>query len=363
MSWGNPSTFTEKLCANLLTPVTFVYQSLLNIHQLAYQERWLRSGKLSSPVISVGNLTVGGTGKTPIIIDLATQLLAHNIKVGILSRGYKRSDNQAITVVSDGQGNLASLEASGDEPLMMAQMLPKAVVIVGQDRFLAGQKAIKDYNCQTLLLDDGFQHWRLERDYDIVLLDYNDEPWNDNLLPAGRLREPLSAIRRADHIVITKVPKVYYAEKIKRFRTLVTQYAPDCSISLSKFEPLSIHQLIAGRWTDISIDKLRDLPVIAFCGLAKAEDFFQSLKQLGANILQQISFSDHHSYSEKDTEMLKQKLSELNAEYLITTRKDLVKLDKSAISSRILAVNVDTKWIEGTPDIAGLVKISSVLKL
>jgi len=361
MSWGNPHTFADKFCVNLLAPATFVYESLLNIHHLAYQEKWLHSGKLSYPVISIGNLTVGGTGKTPIIIDLANQLLAQNMKVGILSRGYKRSNSQAITVVSDGQGNFASIDAAGDEPLMMAQMLPQAIIIVGQDRFMCGQKAINDYDCKTLLLDDGFQHWRLQRDYDIVLLDYNDEPWNDNLLPAGRLREPLSALKRANHVVITKIPKVYNAEKIERLKKLVTQRAPNCSISLCQFQPSSLHQLIAGRWTDLSIDKLRDLPVIAFCGLAKAQGFFESVKQLGANVLQQISFSDHHSYSEKDIEMLKQKLTELNAEYLITTRKDLVKLDETTVSSRMLAINLNTKWIEGTPDVAGLVKISSVL--
>jgi tetraacyldisaccharide 4'-kinase len=360
MSWGNAQTSVEKLCANLLTPATLIYRTLLNFHQLAYQEDWLHANKLSRPVISVGNLTVGGTGKTPIIIDLARQLLAKNIKVGILSRGYKRTNSQKITVVSDGQGNFASLVESGDEPLMMAQMLPQAIIIVGQDRFAAGQKAINDYGCQVLLLDDGFQHWRLQRDYNIVLLDYNDEPWHDNLLPAGRLREPLSALKRADHVVITKIPKIYHAEKIRRFKKLITQYAPTCAISLCQFEAVSLHQLIAGKWTDLSVDKLQNLPVIAFCGLAKAQGFFESVKLLGANVLQQISFSDHHSYSENDCQMLKQKLNELNAQYLITTRKDLVKLTEADISSRILAINLDTRWIEGAPDISGLVKISSV---
>ncbi len=361
MNWGNPQTFPEKLCVNLLTPVTLVYKSLLDIHRLAYQEEWLHSGKLSCPVVSVGNLTVGGTGKTPIIIDLANQLLANNIKVGILSRGYKRFSRQPITVVSDGQGSVASIEEAGDEPLMMAQLLPRAIVIVGKDRFVAGQRAIMDYQCQTLLLDDGFQHWRLERDYDILLLDYNDEPWNDKLLPAGRLREPLLALRRANHVVITKVPKIYHAEKIERFEKLVSQYSPNCPISLCQFESTSIHQLIAGKWTDISIDKLCGLPVVAFCGLAKADGFFELVSQLGANVLQQISFADHHSYSQKDIEALEQKLTELNAEYLITTRKDLVKLKASGMSSRILAVNLNAKWIRDMPDIAGLVKISSVL--
>jgi tetraacyldisaccharide 4'-kinase len=361
MSWGNPKTLSDKLGVKVLTPLTILYGSLLQLHRWSYKKKFFRSRKLSCPVVSVGNLTVGGTGKTPIIIDLANRLLAENIKVGILSRGYKRKNSLSMTVVSDGQGNFASVADSGDEPLMMAKILPQAVVIVGKDRYQAGQKAIKEYGCQVLLLDDGFQHWKLERDYNIVLLDYNDEIWHDNLLPAGRLREPLNALKRADHVVITKIPKVFHADQIDKFKKLVFEYSPNCIISLAQFEAQSLHQLITGKWTDVPIEKLRDLPTIAFCGLAKSQGFFELAKYMGANLLKEIKFSDHHNYTNDDVETLKNELHQTKAEYLVTTRKDLIKLENSDLSSRILAINLTTKWIKGMPDINDFIRRSAVL--
>ncbi len=356
MSWGCPETMAEHMGVKLLTPLTWPYKSLLSLRQIAYKENWLSSNKLSKPVISVGNLTVGGTGKTPIIIDLASRLLAHNIKVGILSRGYKRSKSEACTVVSDGQVNFASINESGDEPLMMAKMLPQAVVIVNKDRYIAGQKAISEYDCQVLLLDDGFQHWRLERDYNIVLLDYENPPWNDNLLPAGRLREPVSALARATHVIITKISKQYDQDKIEQFQKLIHHYAPTCQISLTQFEPSSIHQQIAGKWQDMPLDRLHDLPVVAFCGIAQPNGFFNLVKQLKANILNQATFVDHQNYSQQDIESFENQLKETGAEYLITTGKDLVKLENSSISSRLLAINLNTKWLGKPLDIVSLVK-------
>jgi tetraacyldisaccharide 4'-kinase len=356
MSWGRPETLVDHIGVKLLMPLTWPYKLLFGLQQLVYKKNGFSFHKLSQPVISIGNLTVGGTGKTPIIVDLASRLLTQNIKVGILSRGYKRSKSQSCTVVSDGQGNFASIEESGDEPLMMAKMLPQAVVIVNQDRFVAGQKAIKDYNCEVLLLDDGFQHWRLQRDSDIVLLDYENPPWNDSLLPAGRLREPLSALKRATHVIITKIPTQSEPAKIQQFDDLINKYAPNCQINVCQFEPSSIHQQIAGKWTEVSIDKLRDLPIVAFCGIAQPNGFFNLLKQLNAKVLHQVAFSDHQYYSKQDIKKLEKQLWETSAEYLVTTRKDLVKLENSSISSRLMALNLKTVWASEPLDIISLVK-------
>lgn len=356
MSWGDPQTLQEKIIVTVMAPLSTVYGAFAYLHKLAYQKKFLPQNKLSCPVISVGNITVGGTGKTPIIISLANQLLAHNLKVGILSRGYKRKNNKSITVVCDGQGKYASLEDSGDEPLMLAKILSKAVVIAGQNRFLAGQKAISEYACDVILLDDAFQHWKLQRDYDIVLLDYNDELLNDNLLPAGRLREPLNALERAQHIIITKIPKNYDQQKIDRLKHFIVKKSPNSSVSLCHFESESLHQLIAGKWADEPLDKLKGLPMVAFCGLAKNQGFFNMIEDLGAKVLNKISFGDHHNYTNADIENLKKALKSANAEYLVTTRKDLIKLENSPLSSRIIAINMSVEWVDEMPDLSNLVK-------
>jgi tetraacyldisaccharide 4'-kinase len=361
MSWGNPQSLAEHICIKLQMPFTAIYAGVSSALQTAYKKQSLASRKLSKPVISIGNLTVGGTGKTPITIDLASTLISHNIKVGILSRGYKRKKSESITVVSDGQGNISSLEEAGDEPLMMAQALPQAVVIVGQNRYLSGQKAIDEFHSQVLLLDDGFQHWRLERNYDIVLLDYNDEPWNDNLLPAGRLRESLSALQRANHVIITKIPINYDLGKIERFEKLISKYNQHCGVSLCRFMPSSIRQLIGDQWQDFSIDKLKGLPVIVFCGLAKPESFCDSLEELSANIVKTISYPDHHIYSDKDIDYLEQARIKSGAEFFVTTRKDLIKLQGSTIKSKILAINLSTEWITNELNIISLVKSPTLL--
>jgi len=360
MSWGCPENMVEQMGVTLLTPLTWPYRLMLNLHKHAHKvarkENLLPGGKLSKPVISIGNLTVGGTGKTPIIVDLTAKLLAHNIKVGILSRGYKRANSSACIIVSDGKGNFASLEEAGDEPLMMAKMLPQAVVIVNKDRYLAGRIAIRGYDCEVLLLDDGFQHWRLERDCDIVLLDYECPPWSDSLLPVGRLREPLSALKRAQHVIITKIPHSYDQEKIDRFREIIGHYAPQCTISMCRFEPSSVQQQIAGKWTEVSLDKLKGLPVVAFCGIAQPQGFMDMLLQLGVKVKEAINYGDHHRYSERDIAGLEDLRNSKKAEYLITTRKDLIKIENSPDSARVLALNISTSWIGEPLDILSLIK-------
>ncbi len=351
MSLRDTDNKANSVGINMLAPFIWPYKMLLQLHQAAYKQNLLAIKALPVPVISVGNLSAGGTGKTPVIIDLASQLLHHNVKVGILSRGYKRANSQNCTVVGDGLGNYASFDDSGDEPLMMAKMLPQAVVIVHQDRYVAGKKAVDDFNCQVLLLDDGFQHWRLKRDRDIVLLDYNSPPWSDSLLPVGRLREEPAALKRAGYVVITKVPDHFDQNKIQQFKEFITNYSPACQISLSRFEPSSIHQLINGKWTDVAIEKLKDLQVVSFCGIAKSNDFFNTIKELGAKVLSQISFVDHHNYTKQDIQLLEKQLKTTGAEYFVTTRKDLIRLENSKIAPRLLAINLDMQWVESSLDV------------
>ena len=194
MSWGNPETPQEKFLAKLLLPASAGFGLGLYARMMAYNWKLLKQTKVSVPVISIGNITCGGTGKTPVTIDLTQRLTEMGYKVGVLSRGYKRLSKERILVVSNGNGDIRSCAESGDEPYLIAQSVPEAVVIVGSKRIDTAPLAVHRYGCDILLLDDGFQHFPLARNSDIVLLDYNDELTKDHLLPAGRLREPLSAL-------------------------------------------------------------------------------------------------------------------------------------------------------------------------
>jgi tetraacyldisaccharide 4'-kinase len=354
MSWGNPQTVGDHFFQVLLQPLTWPYKLALDARQLAYEQNLLSATKLCCPVISVGNLTVGGTGKTPIIIDIARRLLANKIKVGILSRGYARRESNRCVSVGNGNGTFASLAESGDEPLLIAKTLPEAVVIVDKDRVNAGRKAIAEYKCQVLLLDDGFQHWRLKRDIDIVLIDYADNIDADALLPAGRLREPVSALSRATHIIITKVPEDCSLAQLEGIKKLANSYAPLAKISTCRSYNPSVERLISGSWQTIGIDFLNNIPVVAFCGLAKPKGFMDAVKKTGARVLKEINFPDHHHYSQTDLTNLAQELKLCGAQYFVTSRKDLVKLDASSLATNILAINQSIQWIEPPPDVMAL---------
>ena len=227
MSWGNPETPVDNLCKILASPFAFLYGIGQALHKGAFARGIIKSYGLSVPVISVGNITCGGTGKTPIVIDITQKLVDNGHKVAIISRGYKRKSTKPLTVVSDGQGNFASCLEAGDEPLMIAQTVRKAVIISSSDRLAAAKYAIDTYKCDLVLLDDGFQHYRLKRDLDLVLVDYSDDILNDSLLPAGRLREPASNLKRCANVIITKVPRRFDKTRMKQIEKNIRMLSPD----------------------------------------------------------------------------------------------------------------------------------------
>jgi tetraacyldisaccharide-1-P 4'-kinase len=186
--------------------------------------------------LSVGNLTVGGTGKTPIVVDLANRAVLAGFKPAILSRGYKRKSSDANLVVSDGKSLHASCEQAGDEPYLIATKAKGSVVIVGADRLRGAKIAVEHYDCDLIILDDGFQHVKIVRDIDMVLIDYNDEISADKVVPAGRLREPLAALNRASSVVITKVPAKPDRQRLENISDVVHKHCPRANISLARFQ-------------------------------------------------------------------------------------------------------------------------------
>jgi tetraacyldisaccharide 4'-kinase len=328
----------------LLLPSSYVYGGIGIMRMKAYAEGLMERVRPKVPVISVGNLSVGGTGKTPVTIDITKRLSAEGRKVAILSRGYKRKSADLYTVVSDGQKILSSCSEAGDEPFMMAQSLPDSIVISGKDRSSTSAIACDTYHCDVIVLDDGFQHLKLRRDFDVVLLDYS-ETLDDALVPAGRLREPFSALGRATHVVISKVPPYPDPERMRRFQQLTARYAPQAQVSMCRFKP----SYLRGN-RELNLSQLSGLKVVALCGIARPDAFVDSIKQLGAEVVSINAFPDHHWFSDGELDNLKGLLEKTKAAYIVTTEKDLVRLELPAdLKDKVVALVMETEWIGSAP--------------
>jgi len=278
------------------------FRLVLQAREQLYRSGLLRTHRLRHPVISIGNLTLGGTGKTPLTIFLAEKLQQHGFRPVILSRGYRRRSRGTL-VVSRGDGPLVPWQESGDEPSLMARRLAGvAAVVVGESRYLAGQLAEREGLGNLFLLDDGFQHRQLHRDFDIVTIDPAEWQLGEALLPTGRWREPKSAITRA-HAACIQDGEL--ALPIPQFRV--------------RLEVDGLYR----RGSRLTADSLNARPVNAFAGIAKPDRFFATLESMGFRIARRASFPDHHQFTDGDLRITKD-------EVCITTEKDAVKLEDRA---------------------------------
>jgi len=294
----------------ILPPLSALYSAVTRTRLALYERGTFHTTKLDRPVISVGNMTVGGTGKTPLVEWVAKALASNGKKVCILTRGYGRQNAERQVIVSDGQAILATPAEAGDEPYLLAtNLLGQAAVICNADRISAGRDAIEVFGTECFVLDDGFQHLRLARDLDIVTIDATN-PWGGGqLLPYGRLREPLSGLKRAYCVVLTR------CNQVKDLAPLRNQ----------------ILDLIGGRYLFESTMQPRrpphpDGPVAAFCAIGNPQSFFTQLKAEGYTLAVETVFRDHHTYTQKDIDELIRTATRAGAKTLITTAKDAVKL-------------------------------------
>lgn len=293
----------------LLLPASGLYGLGVAVNRLAYRLGILPSTKVPVQVISVGNLTVGGTGKTPVVMALAEKLAASGKKVVILNRGYG-----APEPLDYGEPRSA---ANGDEAWMMRRRLPDSVkVIVGRNRVANAKRAIEEHQPDVILLDDGFQHLKLKRDLDIVLIDGDKLLGNRHLLPVGPLREPLAALRRANAVWVTKNPS---AESLERVRSWAGPGIPVVGVPFETagFQRLSDDALLPP-------ETLAGKPALAFSGIAQPEAFAASLKECGVTLVGHLEFGDHHWYTPADVDRILSRESEDTL--LITTEKDRVKI-------------------------------------
>ncbi|HSU85337.1 MAG TPA: tetraacyldisaccharide 4'-kinase [Chthoniobacterales bacterium] len=322
---------------SLLFLLSLIYARLVQLRLFLYRKRILRERALGCLVISIGNLTVGGTGKTPIVEKFARALQAGGRRVAILSRGYKsvakpskrtwldRIRGRAPDpprIVSDGQSLLLDSLTAGDEPYMLANNLKDVIVLVDKDRVKSGLHAIREMKADTLLLDDGLQYLHLKHRLDIVLIDRQAPFGNEFLLPRGTLRESPRNLRRASYIFITKGTGQPNDELIARIR----RYNRTAEIIECAHQPLYLQDVYTGE--QLPLDRLKDTYIGSFCGIAAPESFEDGLRKLGARIELAKRFADHHRYSEAELQGFINRCLRRDVDLIVTTEKDAVRFPR-----------------------------------
>jgi tetraacyldisaccharide 4'-kinase len=303
----------------VLPPLSLLYGAVTRTRLSLYRRGTFQTTKLERPVISIGNITTGGTGKTPLVEYVARTVAAHGKKVCILTRGYGRKDPHLQVIVSDGYGVLASPTEAGDEPYLLATRLKGlAAVISSADRIAAGREAIKDFGTDCFVLDDGFQHLRLARDLNVVTIDATN-PWGGGrLLPHGRLRESIEGLSRADCVVITRCDQV---ESVDGLREEILRLTGGKPIFESRMRMVRMTPLKNGGEALVTPAR-----VGAFCAVGNPASFFESLRRAGYQLGLERSFPDHHVYSQDEIDSVSRAARDAGADVLVTTAKDAVKL-------------------------------------
>ncbi len=297
-----------------------IYRLVAGFRNRLYDRRLLKTVRLSCPVISIGNISVGGTGKTPCVVLVAKLLKSHGYSPAILSRGYGGKSSASVNVVSDENGVLLDVETAGDEPVLLARSLPGIPVLTGARRVLTGQAAINRFGANVLICDDAFQHRQIVRDLDIVLLDGEKPLGNGHLLPRGELREPPEGLGRASCILLTR------AEAAGPLDPDIARMAGRMGIpvfrSVHSFEDMKS----GDERTLMSPENLRGRKICAFCGIARPASFEKLLLEAGTEICAFLPFPDHYAYNRFDLEAIKGRFQKENADYWVTTEKDAMRL-------------------------------------
>lgn len=299
-----------------MRPLSALYDRVLEARASRYASGRSASERLPRPTVSVGNLTVGGTGKTPFVLHLAERLLAEGRRPAILSRGYGRRSSEVV-VVSRGDGSpIATTDQGGDEPVLLASRLPAAVVVVAPRRADAARAALA-FSPDVFLLDDGFQHLAVRRDLDLVLLDARDPFGGMRYPPLGRLREPPSALARADAVVFTHAGGGHPTDAVARAVAARNPRAPTFTATVATSGLLDS----AGNPA-----RTPETGIVAVSGIARPGDFRETLAEAGIVPLRALAFPDHHRYRSRDVERIEREAAAVRAGAVVTTEKDMVKL-------------------------------------
>ncbi len=356
MSAGERNTLPDRLASAGLHALSVAYSGALHLHLFGYRIGLARQTELPATVISIGNLTVGGTGKTTAAIAVAQWLWERGRRVGVLSRGYRGKAERQELVVSEGFGPLVDVETAGDEPYMIAHRLPNVYVLVGKDRCRTGRLAVGKYGLNALVLDDGFQYQRLHRDVDIVLVDALRPFGYDltaeaahlphggwcpegarGLVPSGLLREPPEHLERAHAVWLTHCDLVR-GEDLEQVRSRVVSLAPQARVWEVVHEPVRLKRL--GGDEAVELSEVRGRRLCAVSALGNPLAFERTLTKLGADLVCHARFPDHHRYT-------KEELAEVvtsaggEAEWVVTTAKDAVRLPPDSLGKPVWVLEVE----------------------
>ena len=299
-----------------------LYEVGTRLRASGYEHGWFARRELPVPTISIGNLTVGGTGKTPLVIEITDWLLGAGRKVGVLSRGYRRTSREPQLLVSDGARILATPEQAGDEPFLIAQRCPRAVVAVGADRYRLGRRVLEECGVDCLVLDDGYQHLGIHRDVNLLLVDATDAPGLERPLPAGRLREPITAAKRATGVIITRAETRNQVDDVlRRLGSAVDPLPPTAQVVFRAKELVSV----ATRASQCR-ESCQGKRAYLVSGVGHAASFRGTAEELGVTILGEVAYPDHYAYSVNDVETLRKRAADLKADMMLTTEKDAAKI-------------------------------------
>ena len=329
LEWKRPA---ESKLRYVLFPLAMLYWGILFWRNIFYTFGFFISRKLPAKVISIGNITAGGTGKTPAVIYLAKLLLKNKRTVGILSRGYGRK-TAGTQLVTDGEKTVIDWRNFGDEPTLIAQTLTGVPVVVDSNRHRGGMFLIENFDPEIIIMDDAFQHRAIERDIDIVLINSQDTRAEHKLLPYGFLREPWTSLKRAHVLIFTK-------SNIKRPPTFLISMVKQTK------RPWFQSALISGRMTSSNGKKkevIKGIKTLAISAVGDTRGFIKTLKSAGLCVVDTMTFIDHYNYTQADIEEAKKKIMNSTAEIAVTTTKDMVKLSQLDLSGLDI-YNIETEF-------------------
>ena len=334
---GERSDTTARHIRRVLGCAAVVFSQAVRIRFWMYRHGFLRRSWPGCMVISIGNITVGGTGKTPIVEVFARALTNGGRKVAVVSRGYKshspswkwrrkhrRAMKTPTRIVSDGKTVLLNARIAGDEPYMLAKNLPGVVVVTDPDRIRGGRYAIREFGIDTIILDDGMQHVRMQRQIEVVLLDATCPFGYEHLLPRGLLREPLTGLKRASHIIITKSKGIELEPIIARLR----EYNTRAEIITCYYEPVELVNIHSGAGSPVS--ELQGQNIFVMAGIAQPDGFIRQLKELGAIVQRVYRYADHHRFRREEIRHVYKRARNWHADAIVITEKDAVRFSHRA---------------------------------
>ena len=301
---GSDRRGSVRLLRVLLRAASACYSVVIAFLNWLYDKHILKSTRVAVPVICVGNITTGGTGKTPLVAWLCRLLAQKGISAAVLTRGYKTQDDKL-----------------SDEPALLAKGCPGAKIIVNPNRIAGAKKAITNYNVEVCVMDDGFQHRRLARDLDIIAIDATEPFGYGRLLPAGLLREPVKSLSRADAVVITRYNQTA-PERIDEIENTINAIKPDMPIAKAIHKPVCLRMK---KGTELPVEEIAGKKVLAFCGIGNPEAFYSTLRQIGAIVVDTKTFNDHYFYTADDVSQICDAGRLLEVDMIISTQKDWVK--------------------------------------